>query len=76
MMVSQKLPDCCDGVYAYLRCILRHCGVTYVRFIPQNSESRRLAFLRALHLGLFEVLLRSLICLAITLDDFLRVHHV
>ena len=31
---------------AALRCILRHCGVPYVRLIPQD--------LRALHLGLFE----------------------
>jgi hypothetical protein len=53
LMASQKLPNCCVGVYAYLRCILRHCGVPYVRLIPQNSESRMLAYLRALHLGLF-----------------------
>jgi hypothetical protein len=45
VMASQKLPNCCVGVCAYLRCILRHCGVPYVRRIPQD--------LRALHLGLF-----------------------
>ena len=73
-MALQKLPNCCVGVYAYLYCILRYCGVPYVRLIPQNSESQRLAYLRALHLGLFEVSLRLLICLAISLDDFLRVH--
>ena len=50
-MASQKLPNCCVGVYAYLRCILRHRGVLYVRLIPQDSESRRLAYLRALHPG-------------------------
>jgi hypothetical protein len=44
-MASQKLPDCGVGVFAYLRFILRHCGVPYVRLIPQD--------LRALHLGLF-----------------------
>ncbi len=66
MMASQKLPNCFVGVCAYLRCILRHCGVLYVRLIPQD--------LRALHLGLFEVSLRSLICLAISFDDFLWDH--
>jgi hypothetical protein len=44
-MASQKLPNCGVGVYAYLRCILRHCGVQGVRLIPQN--------LRALHLVFF-----------------------
>ena len=32
------------------------------------------AYLRVLHLGLFEISLCSFICLAITLDEFLRVH--
>ena len=61
MMASQKLPNC--GV----ACILRHCGVPYVRLIPQDSESRRLAYLRALHLHLG--------CLAMPFDDFLRSLH-
>ena len=72
--VAKKLPNYFVGVYAYLRCILRQYGVPYVRLIPQNSESHMLAYLRALHLRLFEVLLRSLICLTINLNDFLQVH--
>jgi hypothetical protein len=44
-MALQKLPNCCVGVCAYLRGILRHCGVPCVRLIPQD--------LRALQLGLF-----------------------
>ena len=44
-MASQKLLNCCVGVYAYLRVILRHCFVPGVRLIPQD--------LRALHLSLF-----------------------
>ena len=62
-MASLKLPNCGVGVYAYLLCILRHCGVRYVRLIPQDSESRRLAYLRALH---------PTFCLAISFADFLR----
>ena len=50
-MASQKFPNCCVGVYAYLHGILRHCGVQGVRLIPQDSESRKLAYLRALHPG-------------------------
>ena len=25
--MASELPNCCVGVYAYLRCILRHCDV-------------------------------------------------
>ena len=40
-MASQKITNCCVGVCAYLRGILRHGGVPYVRLIPQDP---RLAF--------------------------------
>ena len=42
---------------------------------PQLLRRSKLAYLRVLHLGLFEVSLCSLICLAITVDWFLRDHH-
>ncbi len=46
-MASQKVPN------TALRCILRHCDMPYVCRIPQDSESRELAYLRALSLCLF-----------------------
>ncbi len=36
-----------------LHCILRHCGVSIVRRIPQDSESRKLAYLCALSFVFF-----------------------
>jgi hypothetical protein len=42
--MASELLNRCVGVYAYLRCVLRHCGVRNVRRSPQNLRDLHLAF--------------------------------
>jgi hypothetical protein len=62
-MAAQKLPNCCVGVCAYLRCFLRHCFVPGVRRIPRE--------LRSLHPGFFSFAIFLMTFLGIITTDFL-----